>query len=121
EREVEFTKTCPSCGSELHKLESEVAIRCISPDCPAQLVEKVRHFCGRDAMDIEGVGDVIVQQLVDSGLVKNVADLYRLEVATLAELERLAEKSAQNIVDGLERSKSRPLHAFLFALGIRHV
>lgn len=121
EREFEFPTRCPACDSPLARSEFEVAIRCENITCPAQIHERLLHFASRLAMDIEGVGDVLVKQLREAGLVNTVADLYRLDVLQLAELERMGEKSAQNIDDELEKSKSRALHHFLFGLGIPHV
>lgn len=114
-------RTCPVCGTEVVREEEEVVSRCPNFSCPAQLVGHLRHFAGRHAMDIEGLGEKLVRQLVEKGMVKDVADLYALEAGPLAELERMAEKSARNLVAGLERSKTRPLHRFLNGLGIRHV
>ncbi|MBN1515467.1 NAD-dependent DNA ligase LigA [Candidatus Sumerlaeota bacterium] len=116
-----FPETCPSCGGPLTPSEDEVAIRCLNVSCPAQLQERLQHFAGRDAMDIEGLGDVLVRQLTDAGLVKDFADLYHLKVEDVAGLERMGEKSAQNLINGLELSKTRPYPAFIFALGIRFV
>ena len=116
-----FPERCPACESALAKTEGEVAIRCVNAACPAQLAERIEHFAGRDAMDIEGLGEQLVAQLVEAGLVQNFADLFRLKVDEVAALERMAEKSAQNLIDALERSKTRPLSAFVFGLGIRFV
>lgn len=121
EKKFKFPEKCPSCGSPLKKSQFEVAIRCENIACPGQIKERIRHFARRDAMDIEGLGDVVVEQLVDKGLVKDVADLYTLTLDQIAGLERMGKKSAQNLLDGIERSKSRPLHAFIFAMGIRFV
>jgi DNA ligase (NAD+) len=113
---------CPVCGSEIIRQEGEAIARCSAGFiCPAQIKEAVKHFASRKAMDIDGVGDKIVDQLVDLELVKSVADLYRLSVEQLASLERMAEKSAQNIVNALDKSKSTSLPRFLYALGIREV
>ena len=120
-RPFEFPKTCPVCDAVLVKDESEVAVRCVNSGCPAQLKGRIRHFAGRTTMDIEGLGHALVDQLVDNELIHDVGDLYSLEVETVAELDRMAEKSAQNLMAALERSKSRPFHNVLFALGIRHV
>ena len=117
----EFPKNCPICDSPLIKDETEVAIRCDNSQCPAQLKGNIRHFASRTAMDIEGLGTALVEQLVDSGLVCDVGDLYNLELEQLAGLERMAEKSAQNVLKALETSKTRPFHRVLFALGIRHI
>jgi len=121
ERPFVFPKNCPVCGFPLIKSEEEVAIRCQNASCPGQLKEGLRHFASRDAMDIEGLGDMLVNQLVEKGLVKDFSDLYRLDKDTLVSLERMAEKSAQNLLDGIEKSKKRSLASFIFALGIRYV
>ncbi len=117
----EFPKNCPICNSPLIKDETEVAIRCDNSQCPAQLKGNIRHFASRTAMDIEGMGTALVEQLVDSGLVRDVGDLYNLKLEQLAGLERMAEKSAQNVLKALETSKQQPFHRVLFALGIRHI
>ena len=113
---------CPECGSAIVKLEGEAIARCSGGlVCPAQRKAALLHFASRRAMDIEGLGDKLVDQLVDSGLVRTPADLYTLGIAKLAALERMAEKSAANVVAAIERSKSTTLARFVFALGIRHV
>jgi DNA ligase (NAD+) len=116
-----FPTKCPECGSRLVKDEGGVYIRCPNPTCPAQLRERVRYFAGRSAMDIEGLGDKLVDQLVSKELVKTYADLYRLTVDELAELDRFGEKSAKNLVENIEASKKRGLARVLNALSIRHV
>ena len=116
-----FPKNCPICDALLIKDETEVAIRCDNSQCPAQLKGNIRHFASRTAMDIEGLGIALVEQLVDNKLVRNVGDLYNLKLDELAGLERMAEKSAQNVLDALEASKQQPFHRVLFALGIRHI
>ena len=114
--------TCPVCGSRVVREEGEADARCTGGlFCPAQRKQAILHFAGRRAMDIEGLGDKLVDQLVDENIIRSLPDLYRLDVTTLAALERMAEKSAQNIVDALEKSKHTKLNRFLFALGIRHV
>lgn len=115
--------TCPECGSHVVREEGEAAARCTGGlFCPAQRKQAILHFASRRAMDIEGLGDKLVDQLVDGGLVHSLADLYVLQLPQLAALERMAEKSAQNIVDALERSrKDVPLARFIYALGIRNV
>ena len=114
--------TCPVCGSEVIRLENEAVARCTGGlFCAAQRKQAIKHFASRRAMDIEGLGDKLVEQLVDQGMVHDVADLFSLSVAQLAEMERMGEKSAQNIVDALEKSKDTSLPRFLFALGIRQV
>ena len=116
-----FPKTCPVCNDDLVKDESEVAIRCVNSRCAAQLKGSIRHFASRTAMDIEGLGHALVDQLVDKELIQDVGDLYALDVGKVTDLERMAEKSARNLMAGLKRSKDRPFHNVLFALGIRHV
>ncbi len=117
----EVPKRCPVCDSEVVKDEAGVYVRCPNPQCSGQLKERLRYFAGRGQMDIERLGASLIEQLVDRGLVQGFADLYRLRKEDLAALERMGEKSAQNVLDGIEDSKTRPLWRFLAALGIRHV
>ena len=112
---------CPVCGGHAYRPEGEVVWRCSNAACPAQLKERLLHFGSRRAMDIEHLGEAVVNQLVDRGLVKDFADLYHLEVETLASLERLAKKSATNLYEAIQGSKKRGLARLLFALGIRYV
>jgi DNA ligase (NAD+) len=114
---------CPvaGCGGHVVREEGEAAYRCINAACPAQLKSRLRHFASRGAMDIDGLGEKLVDQLVERGLLRDFADLYRVDAATLAGLERMAEKSAANIATAIERSKRPDLDRFLYALGIRHV
>ncbi|MGH9818334.1 MAG: NAD-dependent DNA ligase LigA, partial [Candidatus Acidiferrales bacterium] len=112
---------CPICGSGIHKDPGEVAYRCVNTACPAKRKESLLHFAGRHAMNIDGLGDKIVDQLVDKGLAKDVADLYRLKLEQLAELERMAKKSAQNLLDEIATSKKAGLARVIYALGIRFV
>jgi DNA ligase (NAD+) len=146
EREFEFPKTCPACGGPVVRLpklagaeaeaedvepgseaaegaevELQAAHRCTNAACPAQLKERLRHFASRRAMDIEGLGDRLVDQLVESGLVRDYADLYTLTVAQVAGLERMGEKSARNLVSAIENSKHPPFWRLIHALGIRYV
>jgi DNA ligase (NAD+) len=114
-------KHCPECGSAIHHVEGEVAYRCVNAACPAKRKESILHFAGRHAMNIDGLGDKIVDQLVDKGLVKDVADLYSLKLEELASLERMAEKSAQNLLDEIEASKKNSLARLIYALGIQFV
>lgn len=116
-----FPMNCPVCGANLVKDESEVAIRCLNSGCAAQLKGRIRHFASRTAMDIEGLGHALVDQLVEKKLIRDAGDLYSLDVENVAELERMAETSARNLMNALEHSKARPFHNVLFALGIRHV
>jgi DNA ligase (NAD+) len=114
-------KECPECKSNAAKDEGEVVWRCPNPDCPAQVRGRLEHFCARGAMDVEGGGEVLVRQLVVHGLADDVGELYKLALAEVAGLERMAEKSAQNFLDGLEASKQRDLWRLIFGLGILHV
>lgn len=117
----EMPKECPACQSELIHLDAEVALRCINPNCPAQLKEGLIHFASRDAMNIEGLGEKIVEQLFDAGLISSIPDLYRLEKGALLPLERMGEKSVQNLLQAIEASKDNSLEKLLFGLGIRHI
>ncbi|MBV8298569.1 MAG: NAD-dependent DNA ligase LigA [Candidatus Eremiobacteraeota bacterium] len=112
---------CPVCGSDVDHPEGEPMARCTNASCPAQLVERVRHFCSRGAMDIEGVGDQLSAALVDSGLVRNVSDIYYLDLEKLLKLPRMAEKSASNVLEAIEKSKQRGLARLLAGMGIRFV
>jgi len=114
-------KECPNCGSAVAKDEDGVYIRCLNPDCLGQLKERLKYFAGRGQMDIENLGTALIEQLVEAGLVKNFADLYKLQKSELIELERMAEKSADNVIRAIEASKTRPLWRFVTALGIRHI
>ena len=114
-------KHCPECGSTIHHVEGEVAYRCVNAACPAKRRESILHFAGRHAMNIDGLGDKIVDQLVDKGLVKDVADLYALKEDAVAGLERMAEKSAQNLMEEIEASKKNSLERLIYALGIQFV
>jgi len=114
-------KQCPECGSAIHHIEGEVAYRCVNAACPAKRKESILHFAGRHAMNIDGLGDKIVDQLVDKGLVKDVADLYALKEDAVAGLERMAEKSAQNLREEIEASKENSLERLIYALGIQFV
>jgi DNA ligase (NAD+) len=114
-------KHCPECGSAIHHVEGEVAYRCVNAACPAKRKESILHFAGRHAMNIDGLGDKIVDQLVDKGLVKDVADLYALKEDEVAGLERMAEKSAQNLLEEIEASKKNSLERLIYALGIQFV
>jgi DNA ligase (NAD+) len=114
-------KTCPNCGSQVAKDKDGVYIRCLNPDCLGQLKERLRYFAGRGQMDIEHLGPALIDQLIEAGLVKNFADLYSLDRTQLSSLERMAEKSAENVVNAIEESKARPLWRLVAALGIRHI
>lgn len=121
ETDYEFPKNCPVCGFEAIRPEGEAVTRCSNPDCPAKVKARILYFAARKAMDIEGLGDVLVETLVDSGMVKNVADLYDLKVEQIANLERKAEKSASKLIEQIENSKQRGLQRLLYGLDIRHV
>jgi DNA ligase (NAD+) len=112
---------CPSCGTAVVREEDEVASRCPNPDCPAKRREAMLHFASRPGMDIQGLGDALVDQLLARGLVRDFDSIYALDAGTLAGLERMGAKSAANVIAEIEESKSRPLHRLLFALGLRHV
>jgi DNA ligase (NAD+) len=114
-------KKCPICGSVVAKDKDGVYIRCLNPNCFGQLKERLRYFAGRDQMDIENLGPALIEQLVEAGLVKNFADLYKLKNSDLLTLERMAEKSASNVIDAIEESKTQPLWRLIAGLGIRHI
>jgi DNA ligase (NAD+) len=122
-----FPTQCPECGSKVAKAIGAAAgdegavWRCVNPDCPAQVRGRIEHWCARGAMDIEGGGEVLSRQLVKSGLVRDVADLYSLKLSEVENLERMGEKSAQNFLDGVEASKKRDMWRVLYGLGILHV
>lgn len=120
-KKVTAPTECPSCGSPVVKLEGTPDIRCTNPNCVEQLKRLIRAFCGRRQMDIEHLGEALVEQLVDAGLVKTFADIYKLTRDDLLELERMAEKSAQNVIDSIAASRDRGLDRLLAGLGIRHV
>ncbi|MCV9900961.1 NAD-dependent DNA ligase LigA [Exiguobacterium sp. N5] len=121
ERVIEFPTHCPACGSELIRLEGEADHRCVNPECPAQLLEGLIHFVSRQAMNIDGLGEKVITQLHEAGLVHNVADLYRLDRDDLLGLERMGETSVTNLLSAIEQSKQNSLERVLFALGIRLV
>lgn len=121
EREFNMPDKCPVCNAEVYRPEGEAATRCTNSSCPAQIKEHLHHFASRNAMNIDGLGPSLIDQLVGKGLVKNAADLYLLNVDQVSALERMGEKSAQNLINALEGSKSNNLAKLIFALGIRHV
>jgi DNA ligase (NAD+) len=112
---------CPACEAKVHRDPEGVYIRCVNPSCPAQLRQRLEHFASRGAMDIEGLGEKLVEQLIDAELVTTIDDIYHLEKEKLLELERMGEKSAENLLAGIEASKERGLARLLYALNIRHV
>jgi len=121
EREFQMPDKCPVCGSEVFKPEDEAVLRCMNSACPAQVKEHLHHFASRDAMNIDGLGPAIIDQLVEKNLVRTIADLYFLNKEELVALERMGEKSAQNLLDAIEGSKNNDLARLIFALGIRHI
>ncbi|WP_374965168.1 NAD-dependent DNA ligase LigA [Lysinibacillus sp. RS5] len=114
-------KNCPVCDSELIRIEGEVALRCVNPACFAQIAESIKYFVSRNAMNIDGLGDKVVEQLLRADLIHDVSDLYHLTVEQLVELERMGEKSATNLVNAIQASKENSMERLLIGLGIRHV
>nr|WP_321503854.1 NAD-dependent DNA ligase LigA [uncultured Dethiosulfovibrio sp.] len=121
EEPFEMPQSCPVCGSRAVRLPDEVALRCPNRSCPAQMNEEIRHFASRGCMDIRGLGERVAAQLVESGLVKDLADIYELKEEQLASLDRMGPKSASNLVLAIRASRDRPLAALIAGLGIRHV
>jgi len=120
-RKFHMPERCPVCGGHVVRAEGEANHLCVNANCPAKLRESVRHFASRGVMNIEGMGDVLVNQLVDAGLVKSVADIYQLTEEQLTNLERMGKKSAENILREVENSKKLPLERVIYGLGIRMV
>ena len=114
-------EVCPSCGEKVFRLEDEAALRCLNPDCPAQLLRNMIHFASRDAMDIEGMGPAVIEQLISNEKIKSPADIYGLAEEDISSLERMGKKSAQNLIAAIERSKENDLYRLIYALGIRHI
>ena len=112
---------CPSCGSNVHKEDGEAVLRCTNTECPAQLLRNLIHFVSRDAMDIDGLGEAVLRQLVEAELVSSPVDLYKLTKEQIMSLEKKREKSADNLINAIEKSKDNPLFRVIFALGIRHI
>lgn len=117
----EMPSVCPVCGAEVFSEEGEVAVRCQNSECPAQRMRHIIHFASRDAMDIDGLGPAVVEQLLEKGLIRDAADLYALTQDSVAEIERMGEKSADNLIRAIEKTKENDLGRLIFALGIRHV
>ena len=117
----EYPEKCPACESAVVREDGESAIRCVNPDCPAQLLRKLIHFCSRDAMDIEGLGSAVLEQLVNENLISKASDIYRLNPMELVSLERMGEKSTFNLLDAIVKSKENDLYKLIFALGIHHI
>ncbi len=116
-----FPDVCPSCGEKVYKDEDEAAIRCINPECPAQLLRNLIHFCSRDAMDIEGLGPAIIETFVNEGMIAKTYDIYNLDFNKILSLEGFKETSANNIINSVNNSKNNDLSKLIFALGIRHI
>jgi DNA ligase (NAD+) len=121
EKQFRMPEKCPACGTRVHRAEGEVAYRCVNVSCPARRRESVLHFAGRHAMNIDGLGEKVVEQLLEHDLLKDFADLYKLDVETLSGLERMAEKSAQNLLDEIAASKKNGLARLIYAIGIPFV
>ena len=117
----EMPSLCPSCNSPVHREEGEAAIRCDNPDCPAQLLRVLIHFCSRDAMNIEGLGDAVLEYLLNEGLISKVSDIYHIDYDKVAQLEGMGKKSAENLKNAIEKSKQNDLSKLVFAFGIRHI
>ncbi len=117
----EMPTYCPSCNSPVHREEGEAAIRCDNPDCPAQLLRVLIHFCSRDAMNIEGLGDAVLETLLAQGLISKIADIYHIDYDKIAELEGMGKKTADNMRNAIEKSKENDLSKLVFAFGIRHI
>ena len=120
-RKFSFPQTCPVCQSEIKRLEGEANYYCLNIECPAQIRGRLQHFVSRQAMDIDGLGEAIIEQLIQNKLVSSPADLYDLEKDKLVSLERMGEKSAANLINAIEKSKGQPFEKVLYAIGIRHV
>jgi len=116
-----FPDVCPSCGEKVYRDEDEAAIRCINPECPAQLLRNLIHFCSRDAMDIEGLGPAIIETFVNEGMIAKTYDIYNLDFNKILSLEGFKETSANNIINSVNNSKKNDLSKLIFALGIRHI
>ncbi len=117
----EMPEVCPVCGAPVFSDDGEAAVRCVNAECPAQRIRNIIHFASRDAMDIDGLGPAVVEQLVDNALIRDAADLYTLEAEQIAGIERMGEKSARNLINAIEKTKTNDLSRLIFALGIRHV
>ncbi len=117
----EMPKICPSCGAPVYREEGEAAVRCLNTDCPAQLLRNIIHFCSRDAMDIEGLGQSVAELLIKNGLIKTPADIYSLKAEQIETLDRMGKLSADNLIKAIEKSKENDVAKLIFALGIRHI
>ncbi len=120
-RAFEMPETCPVCGSPVFSEEGEAAVRCVNSECPAQRIRNIIHFASRDAMDVDGLGPALVEQLVETELIRDAADLYSLSAEQIAGVDRMGQKSAANLIAAIEKTKENDLSRLIFALGIRHV
>ena len=114
-------QNCPSCGEPVVREDDEAAIRCVNPECPAQLIRNMTHFASRDAMDIEGLGEAVVVKLIESGFVGRIEDIYTLKREDIMSLDKMADKSADNLISAIEHSKQNELYRLIFGLGIRMI
>lgn len=121
EKVFSMPKTCPVCGSEVERVENEAAVRCTGIECPARLFRSIVHFASREAMDIEGLGPANIELLLKTGLINNIADIYDLKVEDVEKLERMGKKSAENLINAIQKSKGNSLDKLIFGLGIRHI
>ena len=121
EKDFEMPKICPVCGAEAIREDGEAAIRCTGIECPARLFRSIVHFVSRDAMDIDGFGPALVEMMLDKGMLSNIADIYELSLEEIAELDRMGDKSASNLISAIEKSKSNPLEKLINSFGIRHI
>ena len=117
----EMPLVCPSCGANVVREEGEAALRCVSAGCPAQLLRHIIHFASRGAMDIEGLGKAVIEQLLKAGLIRSIVDIYSLKIEDVAQIERMGEKSATNLLEAIEKSKENDLYRLIFGLGIRFI
>ena len=121
EKKIVFPKNCPSCGEKIYRTEEEAAWRCININCPAQVLERLMHFASKDAMDIRGLGEAIIEKFYTLGILTSIPQIYQLDYEAIGQLEGFGKKSIDNLRTAIENSKSQPLHRLIYALGIRYV